>query len=239
MHRSRSSLLALIILIAGHPCVHAADKESAEKDPRAPYTAFNTLIGSWRGTGEPEGSRAEKQQGFWIETISWEWQFKDQKVWLKVAFEKGKYFQSGELRYLADKHLYQLTALTPTREKVVFEGKLEEKRLTLDRIEPKTKEAQRIVITFLHSNRFLYRYEVKKPERTSFTRVYQVGATKEGVPFAGPGDTDPECIVSGGKGTMAVSYKGKTYYVCCSGCRDEFKANPEKYIKEYEAKRKK
>jgi hypothetical protein len=28
--------------------------------------------------------------------------------------------------------------------------------------------------------------------------------------------------------------KGKTYYVCCSGCRSEFNANPEKYIKEYE-----
>jgi YHS domain-containing protein len=23
---------------------------------------------------------------------------------------------------------------------------------------------------------------------------------------------------------------GKTYYVCCSGCRDEFNANPQKYI---------
>ena len=66
--------------------------------------------------------------------------------------------------------------------------------------------------------------------------VYQVGATKEGVPFAGRGDTSPECVVSGGKGTIAVSYKGKTYYVCCSGCRDEFKDNPEKYIKEYEAR---
>jgi YHS domain-containing protein len=43
-------------------------------------------------------------------------------------------------------------------------------------------------------------------------------------------------VVSGGKGTMPVSYKGKTYYVCCSGCRDEFKENPEKYIAEYEAK---
>jgi YHS domain-containing protein len=24
--------------------------------------------------------------------------------------------------------------------------------------------------------------------------------------------------------------------VCCSGCKDEFKENPEKYIKEFEAK---
>jgi hypothetical protein len=33
-----------------------------------------------------------------------------------------------------------------------------------------------------------------------------------------------------------VSYKGKTYYVCCGGCRDAFRAEPEKFIKEYEEK---
>ena len=38
---------------------------------------------------------------------------------------------------------------------------------------------------------------------------------------------------------MAVSFEGKTYYVCCTGCRDEFKENAAKYVKEWEAKRKK
>jgi YHS domain-containing protein len=37
--------------------------------------------------------------------------------------------------------------------------------------------------------------------------------------------------VSGGAANIAVSYKGKTYYVCCTGCKDEFNANPEKYTK--------
>jgi hypothetical protein len=47
------------------------------------------------------------------------------------------------------------------------------------------------------------------------------------------------CIVSGGLGKITVSYKGKTYYVCCSGCRDAFSDQPEKYVKEWEAKQKK
>jgi YHS domain-containing protein len=34
-----------------------------------------------------------------------------------------------------------------------------------------------------------------------------------------------------------VLYKGKTYYVCCSGCRDAFKDDPEKYIKEFEERK--
>ena len=58
------------------------------------------------------------------------------------------------------------------------------------------------------------------------------------MPFASV-DKGPECIVSGGLGTMAVSHKGKTYYVCCSGCRDAFNEEPEKYIKEYEEARRK
>jgi hypothetical protein len=30
---------------------------------------------------------------------------------------------------------------------------------------------------------------------------------------------------------MTVSYQGKSYDICCTGCRDEFNDNPEKYVK--------
>ena len=212
----------------------------AEEKPLSPKEAlkpFNDLVGSWRGTGEPEGTRAEKIQGFWTESITWVWQFKGEDVWMKIAFEKGKHFSSGELRYVPDRKIFRLTVTTPAKEKLTFEGTLEGKRLTLDREDSAKKETQRLVFTFLHANRHLYRYDVKKEGAVSFAKQFQVGATKEGEPFATSGDGSPECIVSGGKGTIPVSYKGKTYYVCCTGCRDEFKDNPEKYIKEYEAKK--
>src|SRR5947199_69793 len=83
----------------------------------------------------------------------------------------------------------------------------------LARHDDKKKETQRLVFRLLHANRFTYRYEVKAEGREDFTRLYEVGVTKEGVAFAGKGDNNPECVVSGGLGTMAVSYKGKTYYV--------------------------
>ncbi len=104
-------------------------------------------------------------------------------------------------------------------------------------MDEKKKETQRLIVTVLHFNRYLYRYEVKPAESARFALVYQVGATKEGVDFAG-GDDAPECVVSGGLGTMPVMFKGQTYYVCCSGCRDAFKEEPEKYIKEFEARKK-
>src|SRR5437762_823385 len=49
-----------------------------------------------------------KQPEFWLETVSWEWQFKGGDAWLKVAFDKSKNFSGGELRYLADKEILAL-----------------------------------------------------------------------------------------------------------------------------------
>jgi hypothetical protein len=37
---------------------------------------------------------------------------------------------------------------------------------------------------------------------------------------------------------MTVTYNGKSYPVCCTGCRDEFNENPEKYVARAEAKAK-
>jgi YHS domain len=231
---TRLGLSAVVLALA--PLAMSA--EPAKPDPRAALKPFNDLVGSWRGTGSPEGTREEKQRGFWIESQSWEWQFKDGDAWLRLAVEKGKHFAGAELRPIPGANRYRLTATTPDKQTLTFEGTLQDRKLTLERTDEATKEVQRLVLSLLHSNRVLYRYEVKPAGGTSFVKKYQVGATKEGESFADSGSAGPECIVSGGLGTMRVSYKGETYYVCCTGCRDEFKENPEKYIKEYEEKKK-
>jgi hypothetical protein len=209
--------------------------DAPKKTPREALKPFNELIGSWRGLGTPEGTRAEKEKGLWRETILWEWQFKGNDAWLNVSFEKGKYFTDGILRYLPDKDVFQLSLNTTDKQALTFTGPLKEHLLTLERQDEKTKQTQRLVISLLHNNRYLYHYEVKPDGKVLFNKVYMVGATKEGVPFAiGTGETGPLCVVSGGPPTSPVTYKGKTYYVCCGGCREAFKAEPEKYIKEYE-----
>jgi hypothetical protein len=133
---------------------------------------------------------------------------------------------------------YRLVLQTAGKETVTFEGELKKRRLILERTDEGRKEIQRLTFNMLHANRYVYRFEAKPIDQTVFTAVYQVGATKEGVPFAS-GDGKPVCIVSGGLGTSPVMYKGITYYVCCSGCRDAFMDEPEKYIKEFEAKKNK
>jgi hypothetical protein len=217
-------------------CGSQADDKPAQPTSREALRALNDLIGSWRGTGIPEGTRDEKQKGFWTETVKWDWQFKDDDSWLRIVVEKGKYFTRGELRYLPEKKVYQLALETTDRVNLLFTGELKDGRLTLDRTDDKSGEAQRLVLTLLHANRYLCRYEVKAADKNDYTKKYQVGCTKEGEDFA-TGDGKPECVVSGGLGTMPVNYKGQTYYVCCGGCRDAFKENPEKYIKEYEERK--
>jgi hypothetical protein len=235
MNGVRIGMVVVLAVFTAHAAL-TADKP-AKRGPREALQAFQDLIGSWRATGTPEGTQEEKRRGFWTETIRWEWQFKGDDAWLKVVFDKGKYFTTGELRYLPDREQFQMRVQTPAKEGLVFAGQLKERTLSLERTDDKKKETQRLVIHLLHANRYQYRYEVKADDRTSFARLYQVWGTKEGVAFAS-GDSRPECIVSGGLGTTPVVYKGQTYYVCCSGCRDAFKEEPEKYIKEYETKKK-
>jgi len=205
-------------------------------DARDALQPLNDLIGVWKGTGVPEGSREEQQRGFWIETMTWEWRFKDKDAWLAVNFQDGKHFRSGELRYQPDKEHFQLALRGPDDKQQLFTGTLEKRVLTLKRELP--TETQRLSFRLLHANRFLYTYAVRPQAKTLYTPMYQVGVTKKDGGFA-QGSGQPECIVSGGLGTMTVMYQGKTYYVCCSGCRDEFLENPQKYIDEAQAKKQK
>ena len=209
----------------------AGDGPSA-KTAREALQPFNDLIGTWKATVQPSGTKE-----FWQEEVSWEWQFKEKDAWLTVTFDKGKYYTKGTLRYNPDKGPFVLTLTTVNKEELTFRGDLDakSKKLTLEAAPDDNKDVQRIVINMLHDNRHLYTVEKKKADRTSFTKLVGFGVTKQGVPFA-EGAAMPECVVSGGLGTMTVMYMGKTYYVCCSGCAAEFRADPAKYVREFEEK---
>ena len=63
-------------------------------------------------------------------------------------------------------------------------------------------------------------------------RLDTIAHQRQGTSFA-LSDADygeQSCIITGGLGTATVAYKGKTYWVCCSGCRAAFEENPEKWI---------
>src|SRR5207248_730418 len=96
----RSRVMRRLLVVLPLLAVVAVRGDSPKEKPaREALKPLNLLVGSWKGSGSPEGTLEEKQKGHWQETVTWEWQFKDADAWLTVAFEKGKHFGRGELRY--------------------------------------------------------------------------------------------------------------------------------------------
>jgi hypothetical protein len=235
MPRSSAVLLLCACLLV--PGVSSSAQDGPKLTAKEALKPFNHVIGQWKGTGRPKGTLKEMQKGFWMEIQDWVWRFKGEDAWIEVTIDKGKYFTKGELRYLPAKGEYQFTLQTTDNKTVVFTGTYEDKWLTLEREDKDRKETQKLMLRLLHPNRFLFLYDVRPDGKTLFTHVYEVGVTKLGEEFAS-GDGQPECIVSGGLGTIKVNYQGKTYFVCCTGCRDEFLSDPQKYIAAAEKKKK-
>jgi YHS domain-containing protein len=204
----------------------AADPTPDAKEVFKPLTA---LVGGWKCTGKMD----DAEKTFWTERAEWSWKYKDGAAWLAVTFEKGKHFTSGELRYDAKAKQFTLALATVGKATEEYTGTLavdDKKGTTLQLERTDGDTLTQFTLTILHGNRHLYSVGTRPKGVETVTRLYQVGATKEGEPFAEEAK-GPECVVSGGRGTITVSYKGKDYFVCCSGCRDEFKGDPEKYIK--------
>jgi hypothetical protein len=225
-------LLTGITLIVPLPAQDAKPGQAA-RDGLKP---LNDFIGQWNGTGSPAKAKPGASD-LWTETITWVWRFKGDDAWMEMAVKDGKYFQGGELRYLPDRSRFQMTAVEKGGRKLVLEGDYKDGYLRLEGPDPEKKESLRVTMnTAAEGIRFIFLVERKPEGRTLFTRDFLVASTREGQSLA-TGGRKVECVVSGGLGTMPVSYKGETFYVCCTGCRDAFNETPKKYIDEFRAKK--
>jgi hypothetical protein len=230
--------LAFLFGLLGLVVPAAAEEKSDKAAAKEALKELQEFIGGWKGNGGPDKVRPGPRDTVWSENVSWTWRFKGKDTWLAMSVKDGKLFKSGELRYLTDKKVYQLTLTDKDDKKLIFTGKIErENTIKFERVDTASKATQQITMnTAAEGDRFVYRVAHKDKGRTIWTRDYLVGCTREGVSL-GKVDKKNECVVSGGLGTIAVSYKGETYYVCCSGCADAFRENPEKYVNEYKAKK--
>jgi len=220
--------LALIGLFAGN--AHCDEKSDASKEA---LKALNEFVGQWKG----DGKSSTLKPADWKEQAEWSWDLKGGEPSLKIKITGGKQIVEGTLKYLTDKKKYQFTAKTVDKKEQVYTGEIKAKKLVLIHDDTDSKDKYTIEMSTNNEGaRFVYNVAVQKKGVGIARRLAEVGLSKEGAAFAG--GKKNECIVTGGLGTMAVSYNGKTYYVCCSGCADEFKANPKKYVDEFEKKKK-
>jgi hypothetical protein len=226
-------LLCGVLLI---PALLLPMAEAGKKgdDPKEALQLLQDYIGGWKGNGTSEKNKSE----IWKETVDWSWRFpKGKDPYLSVDMARSKMFKNGEMRFLPDKGKYQLTLVNMKDVKAVYEGEIKKTGLVMER-KNDAGDTEQIKLNIAGGgDRLVHDFWLKPEGRTIFSKQYQISYTKEGVTFGAAGDKKPECVVTGGLGTMQVSYMGQTYYVCCTGCRDAFNDNPAKIIAEYKKKK--
>jgi YHS domain-containing protein len=206
----------------------AADEPpTPRREAQAALKPYGPLVGSWRGTGQPRRGQAS---GSWQESASWAWKLSDDSAALEIGVEKGKYLRSALLRPGHGQGSYLLDATLADGSKRAFSGKIAPDKPLVLAADGPGEGVRRVTLTIPNENRFLLLLE-SEPSAHTFTRLGEVGYTRNGVAFAA-GESGPVCIVTEGRGTMQVSYQGKSYYVCCSGCRDLFNKDPAAIIAE-------
>jgi YHS domain-containing protein len=228
-------VIAGMVLVSAVGWLAVAVAGPADEVPTA-FLPFEHMVGGWKGTAAPT---VNKVKG-WQESHGWAWKFdKGRPIGMSLTLEGDKAIAKGLLTFDASAKKYHLDGTDPAGKPIRYVGSLsaDGKTLTLDRVGPPAEGKDRLVVR-PNSNRIRYTLQIdrQEPGAPQFKNVISVGLTKEGESFAaGGGGADlPKCIMTGGASTMTVSYQGKTYPVCCSGCRDEFNDNPEKYAKKAE-----
>jgi YHS domain-containing protein len=234
-------LVALGVVGAAGVTVRAGDGNGrvvpSRRGDQEALKAYGPLVGSWRGVGQVERGRSG---GFWRESAEWAWKLTSDSAGLEVTVKTGKYLKAGVLRpgTAPGAFVFDATLADGTSRTFAGEAVGDRKRLVLTAdAKAAAGGVRRVSIDPLHESRVLVLLEAEDPERHTFSRLGEVGYSREGVALARD-ESYPLCVVTEGRGTIQVSYKGKTYWVCCTGCRDLFKERPERILAEAAAREK-
>lgn len=194
---------------------------------------LNALIGGWRGSGQV---RRGSTRGAWRETGTFVWKFGGGKVGIEYRVKDAEHIETGLVSWDAVQKQFTMDAVLADDSKRTYRGKLEKKVLTLISEPDKEGIVSRVTMRQLNDKRMLVLYEQRKESQSFYARVGEVGYTREGTRLASSDNSGPECVVTGGAGTIKVTHDGKTYYVCCTGCRDAFNDDPVGILADYREK---
>lgn len=221
--------------------VAAGEQTAGPMDPldrsaaKSALSQFQDLVGGWNGTGQ---TKRGSIVGAWREKGDWRWKFEGNLIALEYRVEEGKLLTSAWLTFDPASKSYRLKTTEPVEGKTEtverqYGGTLVEKKLVFESLGEKEADGRRITITRLNEKRTLILFERKSASQTFYSRVAEVGYTRDGTRLAESDQTGPECVVTGGAGTIKVNHKGETYWVCCTGCRDAFNDDPEGVLADY------
>jgi hypothetical protein len=235
LSRCLIGLCVFAILLGGDLRGARADEAqiAADKAALQPLQAF---VGEWKGVGLPKRG---SNQGAWSVTSDWAWHFAAGRAELIATLARDKYFERLQVR--PGKNAGELIVLaTPTKgaPPVEFLGEMEGGVLTATTATAAGEEPARITIRLVAGGDRMLVLVEKRLSADTFGRLAEIGSTRKGSSFAKNAASGPECVVTGGLGTIAVEHEGKTYFVCCSGCRDLFNEDPAGVLADYRERKK-
>ncbi len=188
------------------------------------------------------------------EDLQWVWDWRTDRAQPALAMatkEDGAYFKTARLTYLVEDEKFQMTLTDKDGKQRVLQGTFtaeptdkpgEDKKQTPQRTYKlqltetgDAKDRWQIVMNQQDNNRYLF--ELSQMRGSRFVRFDTMASQREGTSFA-LDDSDfkeKTCVISQGLGTIQVSHKGKSYWVCCSGCKAAFEEDPDKWIAKFEA----
>jgi YHS domain-containing protein len=224
------ALIGVLVAVLSPGLTWAADNAATgRRADQAALKPYGSLVGGWRrGVGQVERGRTK---GSWIEDADWAWKLTPDSAALEGKFTRGKYLRSLLIRPGNEPNTFVADAVLADGSMRTFTGKGEAQKPLVLTADAPGEGLRRITISPLHDTRLVVLLEAQEPASKRYYRLGEVGYTREGVSFA-VGESGPVCIVTEGRGSIAINYKGKTYYVCCSGCKDLFNENPEAILAE-------
>ncbi|MDB5385861.1 MAG: hypothetical protein JWM11_1507 [Planctomycetaceae bacterium] len=207
---------------------------------------LQVMLGKWRGVTNKEfkGSKA-------VDESEWIWDFRTNRAQpaLIVKSEKSPYIREGRLTYLPGAREFQFTATTPEGTQHVMKGTFEREPEEFTGDDNKPQKSYKLKLTetganvevpwevaFDQQENNRYLVEVSQKRGSKFQRVDTIGTQRQGTSVAANDEDygERKCIISGGLGTSTVSYGGKTYWVCCSGCQAAFNDDPKRWLAKME-----
>ncbi|MFM7168753.1 MAG: hypothetical protein ACKO3T_26240 [Planctomycetaceae bacterium] len=201
------------------------------------------LLGKWRGT-----TRREYESFKAVDSHEWVWDLRTnpEQPALVMASDKSPYLRNSRLSWDIAAEKFILTGLDAEGRERRFSGDFTEApheitgsddkqhrvfRLELSENDSAEGEQWQLAIAQQENNRYLLEVG-KRRGKADFSRFDTVSTQREGTSFAlsDTGYAERTCIISEGLGTTEVSWKGRSYWVCCSGCKAAFEEDPDTWI---------
>lgn len=227
---------------------NAAGALPSTEETVARLQPFQIFLGRWRWVTQKKFGDFPKTG----EDLQWAWDFRTEPKLPSMRAKSEDHPYLKEIRLTvdpADADRYQawiresdgspVRRLTGTWEADQSpserpDGKILQRsfKLKLQQVEPAEGDQWQLTLNLLDNDQFLAELRRRVSGGETWQQLDTVRQQREGTSFAvaesdNPG---PKCVVSGGLGSMSVSYEGKSYPVCCSGCAAAFNDDPQRWL---------